>query len=615
MLTPALVSQEAPRLAAVFSTSPKPTWSPVQVEGQKLVARSAGGDLEHVIRSPDRLALKCLLRYHGLATNLHREVPMVPQSIRSTRWDPRQRPSRIEPKPARAALILLVATLLTLPVSTAAASTQPPDLEIEVTPGSVEIPGEGDVEVLVVAQNTGGSELKEVRLSWFSDAAVDVAIEPPSSHVLVAYGALTWILRVSRAEGPVAGRLHLRIDYIWEGEAGANPSPRVAVGSLAVAPRRPEPLRRVAEIGLETALTSLNQHRPGTVYVVVSNTADLPIQIKEISPRGPNFVAFDNPDLKQGVTLTSGETRSFAHEVQAVGPVRPGKHLLLFDVVLEWEESGCIWTRRRVTTHEVEVGVFGETGILTAVGVPSFLILPGVLMLLTVKLLWRVDQSQGAFPVQVTSAEAGLIAVTLSLLTAVVYPVVTGWGGVGRNYLEGYELWDVMWVWFGSVVVAAVGYVLVFGTVRIWTRGASELAAWRKQRRTPSDEDPVAVLRKLERQGLGLRLPRVRVEIQGKVQRGHLLEPKDGEQETVWVGPKIVVKWLAGADPALQREVERQLSGEGSPGSLADVLERGRARRELKVVWKRSGRFDGPREVSAPDEETYLEPTVIVEQE
>lgn len=515
-----------------------------------------------------------------------------------------------------AALALLFVLLITVAIPAAPARAQRPDVELEVAPDSVDLAPDGSAQVLVVARNPAAVELREVHLSWFSDAHIDVEVDAPVSPVVVPYGALTWVLRLSSTgEGSAAGRVHLRVDYVWEGEGAAGPAPGVAVGSLEVESRQPQAAESVAEIGIQTALTSLNRYRPGLVYLAVSNTAGVPIRVKKVSPQGPGFVVFEGPELGEGATLAPGEARTFPYQVRVPGRVRPGKHLLLFDVDLEWEDAGQLWTRREVVTHEVEVGVFGESGILTAVGVPSLLILPGVLMLLTVKLLWRSDGSQGEFPVKVTSAEAGLIAVTLSLLTALVYPVVTGWAGVPRNYLEGYELWDVMWVWFGSVVVAAAGYLLVVGGTRLWTRAASELEAWRKRRRTPSDEDPIAVLRMLNRLGLGLKLSRVDVEIHGQVRRGYVLVPPDEGEETMWVGPNIIVEWRAGAEDALQREVERQLTAEGSPVALADLLEQGRARGELKVAWKKVDGLDGPREVSAPEEGAYLEPTIIVEQE
>jgi hypothetical protein len=530
-------------------------------------------------------------------------------------WAGSADPARAELGLLKFALVLLIA-LSAIAVLAGAAWAQSPEVELEVAPASVGLAPDGSARVLVLVRNRAAVELRDVRLSWFSDADIDVAVEAPASPVVVPYSALTWVLRLSATEdGPAAGRVHLRIDYVWEREAGTGPAPGVVVGSLEVQPRHPQPAESVAEVGIETALTSLNRYRPGLIYLVVSNTAGVPIRVKKISPQGPGFVTFEGPELGEGATLAPGEARAFPYQVRVPGRVRPGKHLLLFDVDLEWEDAGRLWTRREIVTHEVEVGVFGESGILTAVGVPSLLILPGVLMLLTVKLLWRSDGSQGEFPLKVTSAEAGLIAVTLSLLTALVYPVVTGWAGTPRNYLEGYELWDVMWVWFGSVVVAAAGYLLVVGGTRLWTRAAAELEAWRKRRRTPSDGDPIAVLRMLNRLGLGLKLPRVDAEIQGQVRRGYVLVPLEEGEETIWIGPNIVVEWRAGAEDALQREVERHLTAEGSPAALADLLNQGRARGELKVAWKKVNGFDGPREVSAPDEGAYLEPTIIVEQE
>ena len=65
-------------------------------------------------------------------------------------------------KSLHTSLVLMIVTLLTLAMFTHAAWARPPEVEIEVTPASVEIPTEGTVvEVLVVVRNPGADELGE----------------------------------------------------------------------------------------------------------------------------------------------------------------------------------------------------------------------------------------------------------------------------------------------------------------------------------------------------------------------------------------------------------------------------------------------------------------------
>jgi hypothetical protein len=518
---------------------------------------------------------------------------------------------------ARIALLLGILILLRLGAFTDTVWAGPPEIEIEMTPASVEIGPDETVEVLVVVRNHAADELRDVQLSWFTNVGLEVQVEHPASNVLVPYGTLTWTLQLSHVDDQfVEGNVHLRVDYIWQGEGETDRTPCVAIASLEIGLREPQAVEKVAEITIETALESLNEHRPGIVYVVVSNITDVPIQITEISSDGPSFVSYSGPEQGQGVTLAPGEDQAFSYRVTATGPVRPGKHLLIFEVSFEWQDAGRVWTRRDLATHELEVGVFGESGILTAVGVPSFLILPGFLMFLTASMLWRFVEPRTEFPLKVKSAEAGLIAVTLSLLVAIMYPVVTGWSGARRNYLEGYELTDVMWVWFGSVAIAAAGYFLVVGGRNLVVRLMEAYKAWAKHRLVPSTGDtPITVLRKLHRQGLGLELIRVDVKIGEELQRGYLLEPKEEDQELVWIGPSIIVEWLAGVEAEIHKEVEEQLSPKGSPATLATLLEENRVQGHLRVWWKQMGRLDGPCQVEVANIQKYIKPTIIVEQE
>ena len=237
-------------------------------------------------------------------------------------------------------------------------------------------------------------------------------------------------------------------------------------------------------------------------------------------------------------------------------------------------------------------------------------------MIVTLGLLWRFVAPRTEFPLKVKTAEFWLVAITLSLLTALTYPVVTGWRGVSRNYLEGYGLSDVVWVWFASVVFATVAYFVVAGGINLCARIVKWYRSWEARQRTPSAKDtPITVLRKLHKQNLGISRDRVDVKVEGELQRAYLLEPWEEDREKIWVGPNIVVEWLAGADTELQQKVEEQLGPRGSAVALAALLEEGLRRGDLRVRWKRMGQLAGPYEARTANLKRVPPPNVIVEQE
>jgi hypothetical protein len=287
-------------------------------------------------------------------------------------------------------LTLVTLMLLALGALTVPAWAGAPEVQVEVIPTSVEVPSQGEAEVLVVARNPITDVLRDVQLTYFTDTGVDVTVEAPSSNVLVPYGALAWTLRLSQTgEGPVMGTVHLRIDYTWQGEGEAGAVPCVAHGSLEVKSREHEPAEEVAEVQANTALEKLMEHRPGIVYLVVTNKSDVPIQVTKILLSRPEFITYTVDLPEAGVTLAPRELHAFPLKIKVIGKVRPGKHLLLFEVAIEWKKAGRPRTGKAIATHQVEVGILGESEILTVLGVPSFLVLPGFLMTMTVGLLWR----------------------------------------------------------------------------------------------------------------------------------------------------------------------------------------------------------------------------------
>jgi len=504
--------------------------------------------------------------------------------------------------------------LLTSHLDIVYALTGPPQVRIEVKPNSVEISPKGQMEVLVVARNPIAEELHDVRLSWFSDAGVTVSPESPKSNVLVPYGTLAWLLRLSQADSiPTPGTVYLRIGYTWQRKNGVGEVPCLSLASLNVKARKLNASEQVAEIQLKTALTELMEHRPGIVYLLITNISDVSIKVTKIEANMPIFLKCTLPELKGEVSIAPREIRAFQIKIEATEAVQPGVHMLLFEAKFEWKKSGREWTGNAIASHEVQVGVLGESELLTAVGVPSFLLLPGFLMVLTFALLWRVVEPRTDFPLKAKAGEFWLVAITLSLLTALMYPVVTGWQGVARNYLKGYGLSDVMSVWFSSIIFSAGAYfVLVTGI----GRGVKLYRRWDEERRTPSATDtPINVLRKLHRQNLGLILDRVNVKIEGEFHRAYLLQPREQNQQRIWVGPNIIVHWQAGDFAELKQKVDYQLGLQRSANDLANLLEEGQRRDILEARWKPMKQLTRPYEVNASELSPVQPPTNIVEQE
>jgi len=484
-----------------------------------------------------------------------------------------------------ASLALCVTTLLPGFVLVSLAHAQTTGLQLEVIPQALELAPDGEVRADVVACNTGEETLRNVRISWFSGSSVAIRVEGGPLDTLPPRGEYAWTLLVSSIDDePVSDTIHLRVDYAWQ-PAGANePVSRMAATSLKVTSHEQAPTDSLVTLQLKTTLQSLTQQRPGLVYLVLSNNSVRNITLDEIVASAPDFIGLETGNVT-GTILGPRDVRVFPVLVTANETVQPGKHLLLFQATIEWEERGRVATAKLVQTQEIEVGVFGESAVLQVLGIPSFLLVPGFLLLVIMGLLWDIGKAKEAegFPLKAPKPEFWAVAITLSILMAFLYPLVTRWVlGVPRNYFESYGIADVSTIWVASVVLGVVFYVFGKAGVSLPKR----YRAWQEGRLTPSiDDGPIDIMTKLHRQHRGPGgVEMVEIAVEGVQVKAFLIEPRKEGRDEYWVAPAIKLDWLPDAPETLRRAVQDRRN-EGDMGTLAELL-RVEMGRRVQVGWE-----------------------------
>jgi hypothetical protein len=397
-----------------------------------------------------------------------------------------------------------------------------------------------------------------------------------------------WPILLSQgAEGLIPGTVHFRLSYKLKGKAGVA---REVFVPLEVKSREADVIEKVAEVVVKTSSTLLNEQRPSKVYLVITNKSNQEIRVNDITPKGPSFIRGD-PEVK---SFKIGPRDSFTVPIKiaVTDVVTPGKHLLLFDVPIEWGQGEHTQKANLVTSQEFDVGILGESEVLTALGVPSFLLLPGFLMVVTFALLTKIGKSetlQGESLLKAgTNPYLWVIAITLSgVMAFLIYPTFTKWLlKVRRDYLVGYGLYDVILVWLTSIFTGLAAWILVGVIKRFW--------AWLF---TPSaDDDAEAILRKLYLQGLGVRLEQIDLTLSGNSSKAFLLQRRKRKREKIWVGPFIEIQWLK-EDSALKTSIDECLKPQNENLlarlkllvqwlKLAWFFRKGRRQHELTVRWK-----------------------------
>lgn len=465
---------------------------------------------------------------------------------------------------------------------------------IQVLPTSMNLPPkEKSGEALVTFRNlTTDATISDIKLSSFTDADVNVEVEsePSSLQNLPPGGELAWILKLSnKEEDPTSGNVYLRVDYTSQKKEGnSHVVPQVASAFFQVSSREIVPgtdVKQLVDVKVETTLLNLDQQHPGKVYIIITNNSNRSFWLKRVQADAPDFIKFDEKFKKldktefervyepPGLSFSLHQTEIIPIDVEAAKRVQPGKHLLAFTIEFGWDKAESVMTRKIVTTKEVNVGILGESTILQLLAVPTFLVVPGFLVVVTWGLLWKVGfkskKDTGEFPLKFskepTDPEFWVVAITISIL------VISGYMLYYRDFLKTYGLEDIVIIWLFSVFMLGVGgYIfIVYGRI-VYIR-------WH----TPSEADkPIDILKKLHRQGLGVFVDCVNVRINQESRRAFVLEKKRHDRDTTWVGPPIRLKWKQEATDAFTEfkdKVKKQLEKDGpdNPGLLAKLLKQG----------------------------------------
>ena len=464
---------------------------------------------------------------------------------------------------------------------------QPSRGPIEVLPTEVELPPNGDVTVMLVLHNSGTDTYSEIQLVPFRDsgtAKVKIVSEPISSDVqrLDPRADLAWKLQLSNeGKDPISGTIYVELKYKSQVQGSSQAVPRVGFASIKV---KSQDVEQLADVHINTTLESLEHEHPGKVYIGVTNKSNQWITVKDISSAGPDFISFDNKASKLPQYLAPRNTQAFQIDIKADKRVQPGKHLLVFTIQFEWGEDKNIQTRNLVATQEVKVGVLGESTVLQLLGVPSFLVLPGFLVLVIWGLLWTMGVRKsrfdtGQFPLQFSQQPANpqfwVVAITFSIIILAIYIKFY------PDFLRIYGLDDIVLIWLISALVLGVGGYLLIANWRIY----------HLRRRTPAEADePIDILEKLDRQGLGVFLDKVKVNVKPgdatETRPAFLLQENRDDRTTSWVGPGVLVTFKPEASQDLKDKIEEQRKHKRNAFVLAALLKEGLKNKALDINWK-----------------------------
>ena len=482
-----------------------------------------------------------------------------------------------------------------LSVCVGATIAQAQSVTLSLTPDSAILGAADTGSTLVIVRNTGDKPVHGLRLSLMSTDGITGTFATPAPSTLAAGDASATILRVKRTTDvvrPLAAQL--RADY-----AGG-----VVVASFRIATGAYASPDQVADLQLSGGVSTVTTKDTGLVYVVVHNKTDSTIRVGPLAFASSHSLeagvdAGARLDSGRTLTVPARSTVSVPLYLTGARQLAPGKETFVVTVPLAWTIGHVRATGDVILTRDVDVDVWGESDLLKAVGIPSFLLLPGFLMVVTFGFLWRLHKpwrAAGEFPLSGVTPEFWLFGVTLSGLFA----VVASFFGVG-NYLHHYDITDLAQVWLISIGVG-LGAFLGVAAVGWWVDRSN---AEHRRAITPTEGDGViAVLERLARDKWPVPNTK-RVIGDGNDQVFELrVDPTDTSR--IWVAPQALVTWDPAAPPTNEQARDEArlptLINQPDATVLAAFLRTYRDKRRItRIRWSTVDGHAGPWSVEAKD--------------
>lgn len=468
---------------------------------------------------------------------------------------------------------MLLAALLTAGLARAAG----PKLELKTIPAKLQLSASDSTKATVVVTNSGDASVSHLSLGLGPGASLsaDTTVKPTTSAPLAAGGSLVyqltvpaWTLITPPPELTLLGEYRV---------GGVDQAVAAGVEQLAPTPLDPD---KVASVELKASLATLKSGQTEPVYLLVHNKSAQPLTVERIVAKGPSFIEFrDLPT--DDVAVKPGRIKVLTVNAHAKPEVRPGEQQLVFRLLMRSGKTHF----DLAASQSTKVAVTGESEVLTALGVPSLLLLPGFLVLAAASVLWRLrwqrkEWDGEPFPFSLKEPEFWVIAVSLSIVIVFVAKCL------GTDLFGTYGLEDLICIWFSSIALGALGY---FGIVWEYNR--------RREARIPGSEDtPIGVLRKLARQGLNLERPRIAYDVGGgQAIQLYLLQAPSDIRPATWAAPLIAYEWAKEEDAGLEKRIQLQLDETRDADALASILAEGEEKRLLTTRFTASGgKFNTP---------------------
>jgi hypothetical protein len=424
--------------------------------------------------------------------------------------------------------------------------------------------GVGESASVALILDAGSAALDNMSLDLYQNGSFTTALIRPFGHHLGASATALAIIKVSANEpdlirGSLTAVLSAR-------RGGVNTVLTVSVPiterSLVLSP--------LATLSIPAAPTSIDDRHPGTVVARITNPTTVPIMVSDVRPISTDSISVTAVSPMRPFMLTPGGSQDLVFTARTAPGFVEGSHVVSIEARVSLMNGGR--SQVLVADRTITVSVFGAAQITSAVGAVSFLVVPGLLILVVAKLLWEQVAPRRPLPwLAATQAEYWAGAITLSIITIPIYYGLTAPFGAGRNLITSFNSDDILRLWVGAL---AAGVIAWLGCFMLWSRG-----------RIKPGNSELTVLKKLSRR----RYASLKMQLAGiEGQSGtYGLDYRVGDE--VVLVPRIVydsntLKVLADLDEAVNHDRVRRFLNKARSGSVKLQFEDNRAIEQIATA-------------------------------
>jgi hypothetical protein len=268
------------------------------------------------------------------------------------------------------------------------------------------------------------------------------------------------------------------------------------------------------------------------LFLTIHNQGNAPLSIRDIRLLAPGDLKLCPREGGAAIRVEAGRRHVVPLRVAVNGVPRQGATTLILEVALAADIGGAERVDTLLATQNVEIRIPGLSDALKLLGVPTLLLLPGVLTLTALFFMFTPAGESRWVKLKPPGPGFWMVAIPVSLALSWAYGRAMGWIGFPRDLSDRFDLWDIGVIWFVSILLGGVaGWQIQAAKTR---RDNSDRAVVAR-RTLRGDDKPLALFERLLLLGGFDKAPQW---YRLAVRSGFLINPKGGQSR--WLVPQAV---------------------------------------------------------------------------